>query len=40
MDEFDVFLRLLDESLETTEKLDRLFSRPSPFDKPFVVRER
>lgn len=39
-DEYDAFLRLLDESLETTEKLGRLFSRPTPtpFGKPFEVR--
>lgn len=38
--EFDEFVRLLDEPLETTEKLARLWSRPSPFGKPFTPTAR
>ena len=39
-DQYDEFLRLLDEPLESTEKFEHLWSRPSPFDKPFVPKPR
>jgi uncharacterized protein (DUF1778 family) len=38
--EFDAFVRLLDAPLETTEKLARLWSRPSPFGKSFTPAAR
>ena len=39
-EQYDEFLRLLDEPLASTEKFERLWSRPSPFDKPFAPKQR
>jgi uncharacterized protein (DUF1778 family) len=39
-EQYDEFLRLLDEPLASTEKFEKLWSRPSPFDKPFVPKSR
>ncbi|HEY8721969.1 DUF1778 domain-containing protein [Pengzhenrongella sp.] len=35
-EQYDEFFRLLDEPLESTEKFEKLWARPSPFDTPFV----
>lgn len=39
-EQYDEFLRLLDEPLESTEKFEKLWSRPSPFGKPFTPKAR
>ena len=39
-DQYEEFLRLLDEPLASTEKFEQLWSRPSPFDKAFVPKPR
>jgi uncharacterized protein (DUF1778 family) len=39
-EQYDEFLRLLDEPLASTEKFERLWSRPSPFDMPFTPKQR
>ena len=31
-EQYDALVRLIDEPMPDTAKLDRLFSRPSPFD--------
>lgn len=36
-EEYEEFLRLLDEPLESTSRFERLWSRPSPFGQPFAV---
>jgi uncharacterized protein (DUF1778 family) len=38
-EQYDVFLRLLDEPLESTEKLEKLWSRTSPFGRRFTPRD-
>jgi len=35
-EEYDEFLRLLDEPLDSTDKFEKLWSRPSPFGRPFT----
>lgn len=39
-EQYDEFLRVLDEPLPSTEKFEELWSRPSPFDKPFAPKQR
>ncbi|MBI9113687.1 type II toxin-antitoxin system TacA family antitoxin [Sanguibacter suaedae] len=39
-EQYDTFLMLLDEPLESTEKFEKLWSRPSPFGKPFTPTDR
>ena len=39
-EQYDEFLRMLDEPLPSTEKFEKLWSRPSPFDKPFAPKLR
>ena len=40
VEQYDTFLRLLDEPLETTEKFEKLWSRPSPFGQSFTPMDR
>jgi len=37
---YDKFLDLLDEPLESTDKFEKLWSRPSPFGQPFTPKTR
>jgi len=39
-EQYDEFLRLLDEPLASTERFERLWSRPTPFDKSFAPKQR
>ena len=39
-EQYDEFLRLLDEPLESTEKFEKMWSRPSPFGQPFTPTAR
>ena len=39
-EQYDEFLRLLDEPLESTAKFEKLWSRPSPFGQPFTAKAR
>lgn len=39
-EQYDEFLRVLDEPLESTEKFEKLWSRPTPFGKPFTPKAR
>lgn len=39
-EQYDEFLRMLDEPLESTAKFEKLWSRPSPFDRPFTPKAR
>ena len=39
-DEYEAFLRLLDEPLPSTDAFEKLWSRPSPFRQPFTPNAR
>ena len=39
-EQYDTFVRLLDEPLASTEKFEELWSRPSPFGRPFTPAAR
>jgi uncharacterized protein (DUF1778 family) len=39
-EQYEEFLRLLDEPLPSTDKFDKLWSRPSPFGQPFTPKAR
>lgn len=39
-EQYEEFLRMLDQPLESTEKFEKLWSRPSPFGKPFTPKAR
>ena len=39
-EQYDEFLRLLDEPLEGADKFEKLWSRPSPFGQPFTPKAR
>ncbi|MFS0704040.1 DUF1778 domain-containing protein [Cellulomonas sp. 179-A 9B4 NHS] len=39
-EQYAEFLRLLDTPLESTEKFEKLWSRPTPFGQPFTPKTR
>jgi len=39
-EQYEEFLRMLDQPLESTEKFEKLWSRPSPFGKPLTPKAR
>lgn len=39
-DEYEEFLRVLDEPLSSTDAFEKLWSRPSPFGQPFTPNAR
>ncbi len=39
-EQYDEFVKLLDAPLESTEKFEKLWSRPSPFGQPFTPKPR
>lgn len=39
-EQYDEFLRLLDEPLESTDKFEKLWSRPTPFGQSFTPKPR
>ncbi len=39
-EQYEEFLRLLDEPLDATDKFEKLWTRPSPFGEPFTPTAR